>query len=144
MILYKNFQEKRGENPFSDKNIDFRYKKEVNKEKIFTKPRKREGEDLMKYFNFYKEYNLLVFRPNGILDHRVIREYYEMLKELGGDQCLKRLIDFNELEHLDFGFNELIHIKGIRDEANKEYTVLSQITLCDCQMRLSNRDSALC
>lgn len=37
MILYKYFQEKRGENTFSDKNIDFKYKKELNEGKGFYK-----------------------------------------------------------------------------------------------------------
>jgi len=83
----------------------------------------------MKYGKYIKEYNLLIYTPNGTMDLNMIQNYYEELNKIGKDKCLKRLINFNELNHIDFGYKDMNAIRKMRDNTQKEYTKNIRILL---------------
>jgi hypothetical protein len=51
------------------------------------------------------------------------------VKALGGDKCLRRLLDLNELDHIDLSFNDMHRIQSLRDKAKKGYTQSVRICL---------------
>jgi hypothetical protein len=83
----------------------------------------------MKFGKYIEEYSLLIYSPNGTMNLKMIQDYYEDLKEIGKDKCLKRLINFNELDHIDFGYKDMDVILRIRDYAQKEYRKNIRISL---------------
>jgi hypothetical protein len=83
----------------------------------------------MKFGQYIKEYNLLIYTPNGTMDLNMILNYYEDLNKIGKDKCLKRLINFNELNHISFGYKDMNAISKMRDYSQKEYTKNIKISL---------------
>ena len=83
----------------------------------------------MKFGKYIKEYNLLVYTPDGTMNLNTIQNYYEDLKKIGKDKCLKRLINLNELKHIDFGYKDMDVICNIRDKAQTKYTKNVRISL---------------
>ena len=76
----------------------------------------------MKYTKYFEAFDLLVFRPEGKLNVETIKKYYEEIRRLGGNKCLRRFIDFEVLDDIAFGFEDMVVIKEIRKSANAEYT----------------------
>jgi hypothetical protein len=83
----------------------------------------------MKFGTYIEEYNLLIYTPKGTMDTHMIQNYYEDLKNMGKDKCLKRLINFNELNYINFGYKDMNEILQIRDNLQKEYTKNIRISL---------------
>jgi hypothetical protein len=83
----------------------------------------------MKFGEYIEEYNLLIYTPKGTMDMNMIQNYYEDLKNIGKDKCLKRLINFNELSHINFGYKDMDAIRKKRDNSQKEYTKNIKISL---------------
>jgi hypothetical protein len=83
----------------------------------------------MNFGKYIKEYNLLIYTPKGTIDINMIQNYYEDLKKIGKDKCLKRLINFNELNHIDFGYKDMDAIRKMRNNSQKEYTRNIRISL---------------
>lgn len=83
----------------------------------------------MKFGKYIEEYNLLIYTPKGTMDINMIQNYYEDLKNIGKDKCLKRLINFNELNHIDFGYKDMDSIRKTRDNAQTKYTENVRISL---------------